>query len=67
MVSWDIKNFYPNCQMDLCIESMGKVLDRRPPGTLPSKECILEALKITMSCNNATLLENHFTQINGLQ
>ena len=46
--------FLPNCQMDLCIEAVGKVLDRRPPGTLPSKESILEALQITMSCNNGT-------------
>ena len=45
---------------------MGKVLDRRPPGTLLSKECILEALQITMSCNNATFLGNHFTQVNGV-
>ena len=44
---------------------MGKVLDRRPPGTQPGKECILEALQITMSCNNVTFLESHFTQING--
>ena len=65
MVSWDIKNFYPNCQTDLCIEAVGKVLDRRPPGTLPSKESILEALQITMSCNNATFLGSHFTQVNG--
>ena len=53
--------------MHLCIEAMGKVLDRRPPDTLPSKECILEALQITISCNNATFLGNHFTQINGVQ
>ena len=37
LVSWDIKNFYSNCQTDLCIEAVGKALDNRPPGTLPSK------------------------------
>ena len=37
MVSCDIKNFYPNCQTNLCIEAVGKVLHRRPPGTLPCK------------------------------
>ena len=63
--SWDIKNFYPNCQTDLCIEAVGKVSECRPPGTLPSKQCISEALQITMSCNNATFLGSHFTQING--
>ena len=43
LVSWDIKNFHPNCQTDLCIEAVGKALDNRPPGILPSKQCILEA------------------------
>ena len=65
MVSWDIKNSYPNCQTDLCIEAVGIVLDRRPQGTLPSKESISEALQITMSCDNATFLGSHFTQVNG--
>ena len=51
----------------LYVYAVGKVLDRRPPGTLPCKECILEALQITMSCNNATFLGSHFTQINGRQ
>ena len=28
-------------------------------------ECILEALKITMTSNNGEFLKRHFTQING--
>ena len=65
LVSWDIKNFYPNCQTDLCVEAVGKALDNRPPGSLPSKQCILEVLQITMSCNNGIFLGKHFTQIQG--
>ena len=65
LVSWDIKKFYPNCQTDLCIEAVGKTLDNRPPGTLPSKQRILEALQITMPCNNGIFLGKHFTQIQG--
>ena len=63
LVGWDIKNFYSNCQTDLCIKAVGKALDNRPPGTLPCKQCILETLQITMSCNNGIFLEKHFAQI----
>ena len=63
LVSWGINFFYPNFQTDFCIEVVGKALHNRPPGTLPSKQCILEALQITMSCNSGIFLGKHFTQI----
>ena len=50
----------------MCLEAVGEALDNRPPGSLPSKQCILEALQITMSCNNGIRLgTKHFTQIQG--
>ena len=51
----------------MCIEAVRRVLE-----TAQSREflevpveCILEALKITMTSNNGEFLKRHFTQING--
>ena len=44
LLSWDIKNYYPNCSTELCMRAVKRILDER--GTnLPqnSKNCILEA------------------------
>ena len=53
LLSWDIKNYYPNYSTELCMQAVSRILDER--GTnLPqnSKSCILEALSITMSSYN---------------
>ena len=54
LISWDIVNYYPNCNTQMCIEAVRRVLE-----TAQSREfldvpveCILEALKITMTSNN---------------
>ena len=67
LISWDIVNYYPNCNTQMCIEAVRRVLE-----TAQSREflevpveCILEALKITMTSNNGEFLKRHFTQING--
>ena len=31
MISWDIKNFYPNCETRLCIEAVRKALEKWKP------------------------------------
>ena len=66
LLSWDIKNYYPNCSTELCLPAVKRILDER--GTnLPdnSEKCILEALGITMSSYNVQFLGELFTQIDG--
>ena len=65
--SWDIVNYYRNCNTQMCIEAVRKVLE-----TAQSREflevpveCILEVLKLTMTSSNGEFLKRHFTQING--
>ena len=64
MVSRDIGNFYPSCDKDKCIQAIEILLDTRTYQVL-SKECILEAVDITMSSNTAHFCNRYFTQING--
>ena len=64
MVSRDIVNYYPSCSTPMCIEAVGKLLDTRS-NNIPPKECIIEALSITMNSNNCKFLNQHFTQIDG--
>ena len=59
LISWDIVNYYPNCNIQMCIEAVRRVLE-----TAQSREflevpveCILEALKITMTSNNGKSME----------
>ena len=66
LLRWDIKNYYPNCSTELCVRAVKRILDER--GTnLPqnSKNCILEALSITMSSYNGQFLGELFTQTDG--
>ena len=68
LISWDVKDFYPNCNTEKCIEAVKKVLETNAnmyslDGSLI--EYIQEALAITMSSNNGTFNGKFFTQING--
>ena len=64
LVSRDIVNYYPSCSTDMCIKAVGELLDTRD-SNIPPKNCILDALKITMSSNNCQFLNEYFTQIDG--
>ena len=66
LISWDIVNYYPNCSTELCLQAVKKILDDKATA-LPeiNKECILEALSITMSSYNGQFQEKLFTQIEG--
>ena len=67
LISWDIVNYYTNCNTQMCIEAVRMVLEpaqSREFLEVPV-ERILEALKITMTSNNGEFLKRHFTQING--
>ena len=64
--SWDIVNFYPNCNTQMRIEAVRKVVEDNQQLDLGVPvECVLEALEITMSSNNGKFANNFFTQING--
>ena len=65
MISWDIKNFYPNCTTKMCIDAF-ETTSRNYSKYLEDRiQCICEALTITMSCNNGEIAGKHFTQIDG--
>ena len=66
MISWDIVNFYPNCDTGLCLQAVRRALDQwEPKMSEQRKRCICEAVSITMNFNNGELGKNFFTQING--
>ena len=64
MVSRDIEDFYPSCDKDKCIQAI-KILLHTRTYQIPSKECILEAVDITVSSNTAHFCNRYFTQIDG--
>ena len=64
--SWDIVNFYPNCNTQMCIEAVREVVEDNQQLNLGVPvECVLEALEITVLSNNGKFANNFFTQING--
>ena len=66
MISWDIVNFYPNCDAGLCLQVVLRALDRWEPKMREErKRCICEAVRITMKFNNGEFEKNFFTHING--
>ena len=64
LVSRDIKNYYPSCDTQKCIESIEEALQKRGKND-PPIECIIEAVKLTMSCNQCEFQGEFFTQIDG--
>ena len=68
LISWDVKDFYPNCNTEKCIEAVKKVLETNTNEySLDSSliECIQEALAITISSNNGTFNGKFFILVNG--
>ena len=64
LVSRDIKDFYPSCNAEKCLEAIRILLDSREKQNL-SSECILEALEITTSSNSTEFDSRLFTQIDS--
>ena len=60
----DISNFYPSCDTEKCLEAVKKLLETRECN-VPSTECILEAIEITMSSNSRRFNDRFFTQVDG--
>ena len=63
LISWDIKNYYDT---EMCIKAVEKVVAQCPEHVLEVPlDCILEALRITMSTNTEKFGNRFYTQING--
>ena len=66
LISWDIKNYYPSCDTEMCIKAVEKVVTQHPEHVLEVPlDCVLEALRITMSTNTGKFGNRFYTQING--
>ena len=64
--SWNIVNFYPNCNTQKCKEAVRKVIEENQHlDLMVPVEWVVEALEITMSSDNGKFANNFFTQING--
>ena len=66
LVSWDIEAMYPSIDNKLGLEACRDALNTRSE-MKPSTECILEAIKITLECNNSTFNGKHYLEIDGAQ
>ena len=64
LVSWDIEAIYPRTDNKLGLEACRDALNTRSD-MKPSTECLLEAIKIALECNNSTFNGKHCLQIDG--
>ena len=55
---------YPSIDNEVCLAACKEVLDRREELS-PSTECLLEAIKITLECNNSTFNKKYYRQNRG--
>ena len=46
LVGWDIKNFYPSCDTEKCIEAVERAIDLWGEPYRLNKQCITEALAL---------------------
>ena len=57
--NWDMVNFYPNCNTQMCISAVKKVAEDNPQIDLGVPiACSFEALEITMLLNNGEFLHS---------
>ena len=64
LVSWDVISMYPSIDNEMGLSACKAALHRR--GKLsPSTDCLLEAIKITLECNNFTFNNKHYRQNRG--
>ena len=64
LVSWDVISMYPSIDNKEGLAACKEALDSREKLS-PSTECLLEAIKITLECNNSTFNNNHYRQYRG--
>ena len=64
LVSWDVISMYPSTDNKVGLSSCKAALNRREKLS-PSTECLLEAIKIVLECNNSTFNNKHYCQNRG--
>ena len=55
---------YPSINNEMGISACKRALDKRTTLS-PSTECLLEAIKITLDCNNSSFNNKHYCQNRG--
>ena len=61
LVSRDVISMYPSINNEMGISACKRVLYKRTTLS-PSAECLLEAIKITLNCNNSLFNNKHYCQ-----
>ena len=64
LVSWDVISVYPSIDNKVGLGACKAALDHREKLS-PSTDCLLEAIKITLECNNSTFNNKHYRQNRG--
>ena len=64
LVSFDVVNMFPSIDNESGIKVVKKVLNDRESKNPPT-ECILEALRLCLECNNSVFSDKNFIQTNG--
>ena len=64
LVSWDVISVNPSIDNKVGLATCKEALDCREH-TSPSTECLLEAVKITLECNNSIFNKKHYRQNRG--
>ena len=64
LVSWDVISMYPSIDNEVGLSSCKAVLNRREKLS-PSTDCLLEAIKIMIECNNSIFNNKHYLQNRG--
>ena len=64
LVSFDIVNMFPSISNEKGVCAVAKALERRSKKQ-PSTRCIIEALEITLACNNSKFNGKHLLQTDG--
>ena len=64
LVSFDIINMFPSIDNVSGLEAVSKILENRETN-FPPAECILDALKLCLECNNSVFNEKFYLQEDG--
>ena len=64
LVSWDVEAIFPNIDNNACLQAVLHALNKRKI-LHPSTECIVEAVRICLECNNSEFNDQNFVQIYG--
>ena len=64
LVSFDVVNMFPSIDNVLGLEAVSEILHNRE-SDFPPTECILDALKLCLECNNSVFNNRFYLQVDG--